>query len=238
MSAPETLTPLPTLTQVQKDLMAEAMPMVDRRARWMARRRPALTFEQYQSLGYEALWRAALKFDASRKAKLKTYAWPRVCGAMFDGWREHNAQDPTRRACQILGISALSSFEADDDPYSEETDEAMFAGLVKHCRAGLLEMETVAGCATWREQGEDGLHSQVERLKATNELATARGVLDGEESAIVALHFDDELAWGTVAETLGISESTVKRRAAVVREKLRRELLARGVGEAPAVEER
>lgn len=63
---------------------------------------------------------------------------------------------------------------------------------------------------------------------------TGRLPLDGEESALVALHFDDELGWGAVAEALGLSESTVKRRAAGVREKLRRELLARGVGEAPA----
>jgi RNA polymerase sigma factor (sigma-70 family) len=236
LSPPETLTPLPTLTKDQNDLMASAMPAVDRRARWMARRGPELTFEQYQSLGYEALWRVAPAFDASRNIKFKTFAWPRVCGAMFDGLREHRAQDPLRRACQILGISALSSFEADDDPFSDETDEGMFAGLVKHCRAGLLEMETVAGCATWREQGEDGLHGQVTRLHAKKELEIARGALDEEGAEIVALHFDGDLAWGKVAEALQISESTVKRRAAVVREKLRRELVARGVDEAPTAD--
>lgn len=237
MSPPEILTPLPTLTKDQQDLMESAMPAVDRRARWMARRYPELGFEQYQSLGYEALWRVAPGFDASRNIKFKTYAWQRVCGAMFDGLREHRAQDPTRLACQILGISALSSFEADDDPFSDETDEGMFAGLVKHCRAGLLEMETVAGCATWREQGEEGLHGQVERLHAKKELAIARGALEEEGAQIVALHFDDELAWGKVAEALGISESTVKRRAAEVREKLRLDLVARGVGAAPAIKD-
>jgi RNA polymerase sigma factor (sigma-70 family) len=215
--------------------MEAAMPMVDRRARWMARRRPALTFEQYQSLGYEALWRAALTFDAARGAQFGTYAWQRCCGAMRDGVREHDAQDPLRRACQILGISALSSFESNDDPFAE-TDEGTFAALVQHCRAGLLEMETVAGCATWREQGEDGLLAHVERAHAAKELEIARGALDREESAIVALHFDGDLAWGKVAEALEISESTVKRRAAVVREKLRRELVARGVDEVPAAD--
>jgi DNA-directed RNA polymerase specialized sigma24 family protein len=35
-----------------------------------------------------------------------------------------------------------------------------------------------------------------------------------------------------------VSESTVKRRAADVREKLRRELMARGIEEAPPVERR
>ena len=74
--------PLPSLTPEQKARMEAAMPMVDRRARWMARRRPALTFAQYQSLGYEALWRAALTFDASRGAKFRTYAWQRCCGAV------------------------------------------------------------------------------------------------------------------------------------------------------------
>ena len=156
---------------------------------------------------------------------------------MRDGVREHNTQDPLRRAYQILGIDALASFEASDDPFAD-TDEGTFDALVKHCGAGLLEMATVAGCATWREQGEDGLLGQVERLHAAKELETARGALDGEDSAILALHFDGELAWGAVAETLGISESTVKRRAAVIREKLRRELSVRGVGEAPAVEGR
>jgi DNA-directed RNA polymerase specialized sigma24 family protein len=95
-------------------------------------------------------------------------------------------------------------------------------------------METVAGCATWREQGEDGLLGHVERVHAAKELSSARGALEGEEAAIVALHFDADLAWGKVAEALGISESTVKRRAAVVREKLRRDMMARGVVEPPA----
>ena len=217
--------------------MEGAMPMVDKRARWMARRWPAMTFAQYQSLGYEALWRAALTFEASRGARFRTYAWQRCCGAMFDGIREHQAQDPLRRACQILGITTLAPFEVNEDPF-EETDEGTFDALVKHCGAGLLEMATVAGCATWREQGEEGLLGQVERLHAAKELETARGALDGEESALVTLHFDDELGWGAVAETLGVSESTVKRRAAVVREKLRRELLVRGVGKAPALEGR
>ncbi|MEO5729379.1 MAG: sigma-70 family RNA polymerase sigma factor [Byssovorax sp.] len=224
---------MPTLTPEQKERMEAAMPMVDRRARWMARRRPALTFGQYQSLGYEALWRAVLTFDASRGARFGTYAWLRCCGAMRDGLREHTAQDPLRRACQVFGITALSSFEANDDPFGE-TDEGTFTALVKHCRAGLLEMETIAGCATWREQGEDGLVGHVARAYAVKELESARGALEGEEAEIVALRFDADLAWAQVAETLGLSESTVKRRAAVVREKLRRELLARGVGEHPA----
>ena len=217
--------------------MEEAMPIVDRLARRMARRHPVLSFEAYQSLGYEALWRAALKFEPTREVKFITYAWPRCWGAMRDGAREHLAQDPVRRACQILGIDALAAFEASNDPFTD-TDEGTFDGLVKHCSAGSLEMATVAGCATWREQGEDGLLGQLERLQAKKELKNARGTLDGEESAVVALHFDDELAWAAVAEALGISESTVKRRAADVRDKLRAELSARGVSEAPAVEGR
>jgi len=217
--------------------MREAMPRVDKRARWMARRHPALTFEQYQSLGYEALWRVAFMFDPLRKIKFITYAWTRVCGAMLDGLREHYAQDPLRRAWEILGLTALSSFEASEDPF-EETEEGMFAGLVKHCKAGLLEMETVAGCATWREQGEEGLVGQVERVRAAKELEHARRALEGEEATIVVLHFDEELAWGKVAEALGISESTVKRRAGVVREKLRQEMAARGVMESPSAEGR
>ena len=54
----------------------------------------------------------------------------------------------------------------------------------------------------------------------------------------MALHSDDELAWGKVAEALGVSESTVKRRAAEVREKLRRDLQARGVAETPSAYDR
>jgi RNA polymerase sigma factor (sigma-70 family) len=217
--------------------MAEAMPMVDRLARRMARRHPALSFEAYQSLGYEALWRAALKFEPTREVKLISYAWPRCWGAMRDGAREHQAQDPLRRACQILGIEALSSFEASDDAFAD-TDESTLNGLLKHCGVGSLEMATVAGCATWREQGEDGVLGHVERLRVSQELKAARGALDGDESAVVALHFDDALPWGAVAETLGFSESTAKRLAAVVREKLRRELLERGVDEAPQLEQR
>jgi Sigma-70 region 2 len=78
--------PRPPLTREQEADVRRAMPMVDKVAAKMAARHAALTIEEYASLGYEALWRARIDFDASRGAEFTTYAWTSAPTASRSRW--------------------------------------------------------------------------------------------------------------------------------------------------------
>jgi RNA polymerase sigma factor (sigma-70 family) len=110
--------------------------------------------------------------------------------------------------------------------------------MVDVCRSAMVNIEVVSGSASWREQGEEGLSMHREHVTATEGVESARASLDAEEAAVIEMHFWNDLPWNKVADALGTSESTVKRRAAAARAKLKHELMARGIDEAPVVEGR
>jgi RNA polymerase sigma factor (sigma-70 family) len=221
----------------QEERMRAAMPWVDEIAARMAARKPGMSVGDFKSAGYDEIWRATLVYVETKGATFRTFAWPGVLGAMLDVAAKHRAQDPTRAALTLLGVSVLSHFRDDADPFSE-ADEDKRARMLNVCQNAVVAVEAVLACATWREQGEEGLALHHEHVKATEELENARALLDPEENAIVEMRFWDDLPWGQVADALGTSESTVKRRAAAAQAKLKHDLMARGVHEAPAVEGR
>jgi predicted DNA-binding protein (UPF0251 family) len=158
-------------------------------------------------------------------------------GAMLDLIAQHQAQDPARAALVLLGASVLSHFQDDADPFSEGVDDTR-ARLVGACRGAMVTLEAVGFATTWREQGEEGLLMHQAHVAATEGVESARAGLDPDEAAVVELHFWNDLPWSKVAAALGASESTVKRRAASAQSKLKHDLMAHGVHEAPAVEGR
>jgi len=217
--------------------MRAAMPWVDEIAGRMAAGKPGMSAGDFRSVGYDEIWRATLVFVDTKGATFRTFAWPGVMGAMLDLITQHQAQDPARAALVLLGASALSHFRDDADPFSEGVEDTR-ARMVFACRSAMVTIEGVLGGATWREQGEEGLLMHREHVAATEGLERARASLDPEEAAVVELHFWNDLPWSKVAAALGTSESTVKRRAAAAQGKLKHDLMARGVHEAPAVEGR
>ncbi len=217
--------------------MRAAMPWVDEIAARMAAGKPGMSAGDFRSAGYDEIWRATLVYVDTRGATFRTFAWPGVVGAMFDVAAKHRAEDPTRAALALLSVGVLSHFRDDADPFSE-ADEDKRARMLRVCQSAVIAVEAVVACATWREQGEEGLVMHEEHVKATEELESARAALDPEENAIVEMRFWDDLPWSKVASALGTSESTVKRRAAAAQAKLKHDLIARGVHEAPAIEGR
>lgn len=237
MSPTRGAVPRPTLTAEQEERMRAAMPWVDEIAAKMAAGKPGMSAGDFKSAGYDEIWRATLIYDEARGATFRTFAWPGVVGAMLDLAAQHQAQSPLRAALALLGVGVLSHFRDDADPFSEG-DEDKRKRLVSVGKSAALAVEAVLTSSTWREQGEEGLLLHQEHVKATFELERARAALDPEEAAIVEMHFWDELPWRRVADALGTSESTVKRRAAAAQAKLKHDLMAQGVHEAPTVEGR
>lgn len=229
--------PRPSLTTEQEDRMRAAMPWVDEVAKRMAAAKPWMSAGDFKSAGYDEIWRATLVYVETPDATFRTFAWLGVIGAMLDIAAQHKAQDPARAATVLLGASALSHFRDDADPFSEGVEDTR-ARMIEGCRSAMINIEVLFGAATWREQGEDGLALHHEHVKATEGVESARASLDAEEAAVIEMHFWNDLPWNKVADALGTSESTVKRRAATARAKLKHELMARGIHEAPAVEGR
>lgn len=230
-------TPRPSLTPEQEERMRAAMVWVDEVADRMAAAKPWMSAGDFKSAGYDEIWRATLVYVETAGATFRTFAWLGVVGAMLDMAAQHRAQDPARAALVLLGASTLAHFRDDADPFSEGVEDTR-GRMMDVCRSAVLNIEAVVGCTSWREQGEEGLSLHLEHVTATEEVESARASLDPEEAAVIEMHFWDDLPWNKVADALGTSESTVKRRAAAARAKLKHELMARGVHEAPAVEGR
>ena len=229
--------PRPTLTAEQEARMRAAMPWVDEVAKRMAAAMPWMSVGDFKSAGYDEIWRATLVYVETPEATFKTFAWLGVIGAMLDIAAQYKAQDPARAARVLLGASALSHFRDDADPFSEGVEDTG-GRLIDVCRSAMINIEVTFGAPTWREQGEDGLALHREHVTATEGVESARATLEAEEAAVIEMHFWNDLPWNKVADALGKSEATVKRRAAMARAKLKHELMARGVHEAPAVEGR
>jgi RNA polymerase sigma factor (sigma-70 family) len=229
------------LTTEQYKRMRDAMPWVDEIAERMAAAKPWMSAGDFKSAGYDEIWRAALVYvepePETEGATFKTFAWLGVIGAMLDLAAQYKAQDPARAAVVLLGASDLSHFRDDADPFSEGVGDTR-SRVVGRCRSAMINVEIVSGGATWREEGEEGLALHEEHVTATAGLESARVSLDAEEAAVIEMHFWNELPWNKVADALGKSEATVKRRAATARAKLKHELIARGIHNAPAVEGR
>ncbi len=230
-------TPRPTLTPEQEARLRAAMSWVDEVAERMAARYPGMSAGDFKSAGYDELWRATLVYVKTPDATFRTFAWLGVVGSMLDTATKHRAQDPARAALTLLGASGLSHFKDAADPFTEGVEDTR-SRMVDVCRSQMINIEVVAASATWREQGEDGLALHREHVTATEGVESARASLDAEEAAVIEMHFWNDLPWNKVADALGTSESTVKRRAATARAKLKHELMARGIHEAPAVEGR
>lgn len=227
----------PNLTTEQHNRMRDAMPWVDEVAERMAAAKPWMSAGDFKSAGYDEIWRATLVYVETPGATFRTFAWLGVIGAMLDLAAQYKAQDPARAAVVLLGASDLSHFRDDADPFSEGVGDTR-SRVIGRCRSAMINIEVTFGAPTWREQGEDGLALHREHVTATEGVESARATLDAEEAAVIEMHFWNDLPWNKVADALGTSESTVKRRAAMARAKLKHELMARGVHEAPAVEGR
>jgi RNA polymerase sigma factor for flagellar operon FliA len=81
--------------QERQKLLVEMLPLVKRVAMKIRKRLPAhVDMHDLCSDGVLGLIDAITKFDPSKKVKLETYAWRRICGSILDGLR---GADPASR---------------------------------------------------------------------------------------------------------------------------------------------
>jgi RNA polymerase sigma factor for flagellar operon FliA len=161
--------------------------------------------DECESAGYEALTRAALRYDPSAGAPFAAYAFYRVRGAMIDAAR--NAFPDHKRARRLLNALEVTQELAElrlrpgDDPrrIGERFSDA--AELVREVTAATVLSRLFAG------DDDDGFGPEV-RLSLRKVVAAC----DDDERALIDAVYVRGLTLTEVAAELATSVSTISRR--------------------------
>ena len=217
------------LTRKQQDLVLEAEPMVKKMLRKLERMFPHASPEDMRQTVWLNVSEVASRQALSRDT-FEAVLWKRVFGEVVDTFTLDARQNPlfmARRAFQDPDIQLKNP----NEPFLSEDD--LLGGLRAVCHEGTFRMFFGATFETWRMQGEQGTVDHLTRLKVFGALQSAFTTLTSSEWELLERYYIRCSSWPVVAEALGIGERQVMRRAEEIREKLKRELLARGVRSAP-----
>lgn len=169
------------------------------------RRQIDLPAEECESAGYEALTRAALRYDPALGTPFVAFAYYRVRGAMIDAARQRFPDNTrARRLLHVIGVTQeLAAIRARglDDP----------RGRGERCAdAAELIWETTAAALLSRALADDeGLG-----IEARLTLRAAVERCEPEERALIEAVYVRGLSMSEYAEAQGLSPSTVSRRHA------------------------
>lgn len=190
------------LSAQQRGLVEAFAPRVALIARGL-RRSIDLPCDELESAGFEALARAALRYDPATGTPFAAYAYYRVRGAMLDAAR--NAFPDHRRARRVAHEMMVAQELAEarlrpsDDP----------RGLHERAReAEALVQEVTAATLLSRMFGGDDDVDPDLRLA----LAAAVERLGADERALLAAIYKDGASLSEHAAALGTSVSTISRR--------------------------
>jgi RNA polymerase sigma factor (sigma-70 family) len=214
MSAPRP--PRLPLTREQQDLVEEALPVVERYWRRMARRFPHFDPDELWSVSQEAAAAGCRTFDPSRGKKLATYLWKCVVGAMFDAiWKDSPAR---LREFHALLDDAEDIVDLDGAEY--RSDEEIHAYIRDAGESGAVALHLAR---TPKSLQVDGVAVVLDRER----VSITQGFLEAlpsRDADLLRMKFIDGCTWEEVAAALGTSESTVRRRTAELRADLKEAL--------------
>lgn len=178
---------------------------------------PNVDVENLESAGVLGLVEAAAKFDPTRNAQFKTFAYLRIRGAIVDEMRRnsplpqhiHTRLAAVRRACRTL-----------PHPITVEAIAAA-TGLTEDEVADTLAAERVAKTMSWEQTAEaTGIEpagaaeepgAEMERWEAVQQLTEAIEGLEPKERIAVTLYYREDLRLKEIAEVMKLSVSRVSR---------------------------
>jgi DNA-directed RNA polymerase specialized sigma24 family protein len=207
----------------------DAEPMVNKMLRKLERMFPRASPEDMRQTVWLNVSEMASRPDISPDA-FEAFVWKRVFGEVVDTCTLEARQNPlfmARRAFQDPDLQLKNP----NEPFLSEDD--LLSGLRSVCHEGTFRMFFGATFETWRMQGEQGTVDHLTRLKVFGALQSAFTTLAPGEWELLERYYIRCSSWPVVAEALGIGERQVMRRAEEIREKLKLELLSRGVRGAP-----
>jgi RNA polymerase sigma factor (sigma-70 family) len=158
---------------------------------------------------FEALSRAAHRYNPQKGKKWRHYAWRKVTWALLDAVRA----EATRLSLE----PSLDAAAEIDEGEAEAGDLA----LVDSATAEIMAAYALT-CAAY-ELGESPETALLDRrTKIAVEQALAE--LPAEERSLFEARFLHGTEWERIAETFGVTEKTARNRCARIREKLRKAL--------------
>jgi RNA polymerase sigma factor for flagellar operon FliA len=173
--------------------------------------------ENLEAAGVLGLVEAASKFDPTRNAQFKTFAYLRIRGAIVDELRR-NSPLPQH----VLGRVSLirKAYRTLPHPITVEALAAA-TGLTEDEVADTLAAERFAKTMSWEQAAEpNGLEpvvtaeppsAEVERWEAVEQLSAAIEALPPKERTAVTLYYREDLRLKEIAQIMGLSVSRVSR---------------------------
>jgi RNA polymerase sigma factor FliA len=173
--------------------------------------------ENLESAGVLGLVEAAVKFDATRNAQFKTFAYLRIRGAIVDELRR-NSPLPQHVLARVALIR--KAYRTLPHPI---TVEALVAatGLTEDEVADALAAERFAKTTSWEQSAEPGglepaapetaPDEDAERVERAAKLAAAIEKLPEKERRAVTMYYQQDMRLKEIAAVMGLSVSRVSR---------------------------
>lgn len=200
----------PPLTREQQALVRAHLGLVEDVAFRCFGRLAGRDIDRIRSLGAEGLIDAARKFDPSRGAQFRTYAWWRVRGAIRNGLRDEAPCTNELLERGVLAADEHAAWMRSGEGEPHET-EAVAADRFRQ----QLESFATAWCVGWlsggRSDDPETALQQGFRERALREMSPAQATLPERDQQV--LHLRDELGlpWAEIARSMEISEATAHR---------------------------
>ena len=173
--------------------------------------------ENLESAGVLGLVEAASKFDPTRNAQFKTFAYLRIRGAIVDELRRNSPlpQHVLSRVAQLR-----KAYRALPYPVTVEALAAA-TGMTTDEVADTLAAERFAKTMSWEQAAEpNGLEpitsagppeEEVERWESVQQLSDAIEALPEKERLAVTLYYREEMRLKEISEVMKLSVSRVSR---------------------------
>ncbi|WP_437481515.1 sigma-70 family RNA polymerase sigma factor [Sorangium sp. So ce1014] len=224
---------LPLLTPRQRALVEHALPKVEARARWHARRYAGLVDRaQLVAEGNAAVVDAVRRYDEAQDTSFEGYAIARIDGSMLDLVRAETTARQ-RDVAMRRAMAALSAHHRGGFDVLRDGPEEIQARLQAFSDA-LAVVGVVAGVGVAQRSppGEDAAE-RAEYAVAVRALGEALAELPEDERRVIGAVFVDGMDMHEAEAFLGVAYITVRRRLERGRERLRKALVKRGVTSAP-----
>ncbi len=185
-----------------------------------------LDLDEFESAGYEALVRVAMRYDPSKGVPFQAYAYIRVRGAMIDAVRAANpAPRRIRRAARALALGQCVAEEAqareaqhsqaglDPRSFAERFEQAV--EQIKQTSAAVIiasaEPERLEQHAA---EGDMSAEELVGRAELRAHVQSALAELKPEERALITELYTRDRTMQSLAREQGVNKSTISRRHA------------------------
>ncbi|EDM78568.1 RNA polymerase sigma factor, FliA/WhiG/SigD family protein [Plesiocystis pacifica SIR-1] len=220
----------PPLSDAQAARVEAHTQLVERLARALSRQLRALSVEELESVGNEALVVAAMRFDPSAGASFSTFAHYRIRGAMIDAVRKRSpGRRRKQRAIQRLEATQLLMRQAAEDRGAkragggrESLEQRVHAARELVYRAGLailIAEATHGGLAVAPSEDTDP-EQRVLKARQIERLRAAIAALEPESRELIVGLYVHGKTGRELAEQLGVSAATLSRRHSRLLERL------------------